>query len=77
MPYPREKIFGPAMDESTDCANRVLEAAEFAHALVQGVLSRMTERRVAEIVGETDGLDEILVQLECAGHGAGDLCDLE
>ena len=41
----------------------VLEAAELAHALVERVLAGMAERRVAEVVGEADRLDEVLVQL--------------
>ena len=37
----------------------------------------MTERAVPEIVGERDGLREVLVQSEGARRGAGDLRDLE
>ena len=51
----------------------VLEAAEFAHALVQRILAGMSERRMAEIVCQADRLRQHLVQAERAGDGAGDL----
>src|SRR5690606_33414254 len=41
------------------------------------VLPRVAERRVAEIVGEADRFDEILVQAQRARGRARDLCDLE
>ena len=69
-----------ALLELIDDAQRlqvVLEAAEVAHALVERVLARVAERRVAEVVREADRLDEILVQAQRARDRAGDLRDLE
>jgi hypothetical protein len=42
----------------------VIEAAEVRHQVVEDVLAGMTERRMAEIVGQRDGLGEIFVQAE-------------
>ena len=41
------------------------------------VLARVAERRVAEVVREADGLDEVLVQAQRARDRARDLRDLE
>ena len=52
---------GVALLELVDDAQRlqvVLEAAVVAHALVERVLARVAERRVAEIVREADGFGE-------------------
>src|SRR5580698_2493345 len=51
----------------------VLEATMFAHALVERVLAGMAEWRMAEIVGERNGFDQILVDPQVAGYGARDL----
>ena len=66
--------------ELVDHAQRlkvVLEAAVLAHAGVQRVLPGMSERRVAEVVREADGLDEVLIEPHGARHGSGNLRDLE
>ena len=55
----------------------VLEAAVLAHACVQRILPRMTERRVAQIVRETDGLDQRLVQTQRTRDRARNLRDLD
>jgi hypothetical protein len=55
----------------------VVEAAEPRHALVQGILARMAEGRMAEVVGEGQGLGQILVEPEGAGERPGDLADLD
>src|SRR5690606_8424030 len=71
---------GVALLELVDDAQRlqvVLEAAELVHARVQLVLPGMPERRVAEIVREAHGLDEILVEAHRPGDRAGDLSHLE
>jgi hypothetical protein len=44
----------------------VLEAAVPFHALVQGILAGVAERRVAEVVGQRNGLDEVFVQCQRA-----------
>ena len=72
--------FGVMLLELVDHAQRlqvVFEAAEIAHALVQGVLPGVAERRMPEIMGEADGLGQFLVQLHRAGDGARYLRDLQ
>ena len=66
-----------------------LDAVDDAHALlivpeadagidrVERALSRVAERRVAEVVPETDGLGEIFVEFERAGDRAREPRDLE
>ena len=49
----------------------VLEAARAQ--LVQGPLARVAEGRVAQIVGQADGLGQVFVQPQRPGDGAGDL----
>jgi hypothetical protein len=65
--------------EHIDDAQRLLvmfEAAVVRHAIGQRVLAGVSERAVPEIVGERDGLGEVLVETECSGDGARDLRDL-
>src|SRR5213079_1637426 len=68
--------------EMLDRAQRVLVMAEAAGAalaeqLVEGLLARVAEGRVAEVVAEADRLDEVLVQSQRARHSAGDPGRLE
>ena len=42
------------------------------HALVEGLLARVAERRVAGVVPEADRLGQVLVELQRAGDAAGD-----
>ena len=51
----------------------VVEAAIGRHQPIELALAGMAERRVAEIMGERDGLGQILVEPEHAGDRAGDL----
>src|SRR5918995_3391947 len=51
----------------------VLEATVLTHAAIERVLPGMTERRVAEIVSETNSLGQRLIQVQSAGDGPGDL----
>ena len=53
----------------------VLEAAGIDH--VQRPLPRVAERRVAQIVAETDRLRQILVEPQRAGDGSGKARDLQ
>ena len=72
--------FGVMLFELVDHAQRLqimFEAAEVAHALVQGILPGVSERRMAKIMGETDGLGQFLVELQRARSGSGYLRDLE
>ena len=51
----------------------VLEAAVVLHAFVEHVLADVAERRVAEVVGQRRGFDQVLVQAQAARQGAPDL----
>src|SRR5690348_3717112 len=55
----------------------VVETAERLHRRMQRLFACMTERRMAEIVGERHRLAEILVEPQSAADGACDLRDLE
>ena len=55
----------------------VVEAAGIGERLPQRILAGMAERRVAEVVGEAQGLGQVLVEAERARHGAADLRDLD
>ena len=55
----------------------VLETTMLAHAIVQGILAGMTERRMAEIVRQRNRLDQVFVQIEAAGDRARDLCNFD
>ena len=45
--------------------------------LVQCALSRMAKGRVPQVMGQADGLGQILVEAQGAGNGAGDLRNLQ
>ena len=55
----------------------VVEAAMGRHQPIELALAGMAEGRVAEIMGEREGLGQILVEAERAGDRAGDLRHLE
>ncbi len=55
----------------------VLESAVLAHAGIQRVLPGMTERRVAEIVSQRNGLGQIFVSAQVAGNRTGNLGDFK
>src|SRR5690606_5310153 len=55
----------------------VVETAERLQRLLQGILARMTEGRMAEIVHQSDALGEILIELQRAGERTGDLRHLD
>ena len=55
----------------------VVEPAVPAQALVEGRLAGVAERRVADVVGQGDGLGQVLVQPQPAGDRAGHLRDFE
>ena len=48
-----------------------------ASAALQRILAGMAERRVAEVVGEAQGLGEVLVEAERAGDRPPDLRDFD
>ena len=75
---------GIALPEGVDDAQAlqvVLEAAAprmgGAQAGIERVLPGVAERRVAEVVGERDRLDQVFVQAEFARHRAPELRHLE
>ena len=45
--------------------------------LVQCALSRMAKGRVSQVMGQADGLGQILVEAQGTGNGAGDLRHLQ
>ena len=55
----------------------VIKPAIRGHHRVQRAFSGVSERRMANIVGQSQGFGEILVQAERAGGRAGDLGDLK
>src|SRR5690606_35538574 len=55
----------------------VVEAAHVPRQLVERLLARVTERRVAEVVGQRDRLGQVLVEAQGAGDARGHLRDLE
>jgi hypothetical protein len=55
----------------------VVEAAIGRHQVIELALAGMAERRMAEVVGQRQGLRQVLVEAERAGDRAGDLGHLE
>ena len=71
---------GVALFELVDHAQAlqvVLKAAVLGHAFVQRVLSGVAKRRVAQVVRQRHGFDQILVKTQGAGNGATQLRDFE
>ena len=67
---------GIAFFQFIDHAQRlqvVFEAAVLAHALVERFLAGMTEGRVAQVMGQADGLGQRFVEPQRARNRAGDL----
>ena len=55
----------------------MVESAASVSARSSAMFAAMTERRMAKIVGEAQGLGQILVEPECAGDRAAAGCDFE
>lgn len=55
----------------------VFEPPEFTHTGIQRFLAGVAEGRMTQIMSETDGLHEILVEAHGASDGSRDLCDLQ
>jgi len=73
-------VLGVAVLQRVDHAQAlqvVLEAAVLGHALAQRVLPGVAEGRVAQVVRQGDGLDQVLVQTQSAGNVARQLCHLQ
>jgi hypothetical protein len=70
-------VFGLDEFDDAEALEVVIEAAVGAHEAIELGLAGMAEGGVAEIVGEGDGLGEVLIEREGAGDGAGDGGDLD
>src|SRR5271169_3342493 len=72
--------FGVAQFEVLDDAERlqivVEELTMLAHQRIQRALTRVSKRRMPDVMHQRQGLDEIDDQVKRGGDGAGDLCDL-
>jgi hypothetical protein len=55
----------------------MVEPAKRLHRFFQRILTRMTEGRMANIVGQTQGLGQILIQAQRAGDRPANLSDLK
>ena len=55
----------------------MVEPTRTLEQLIERFFSRVAERRVSEIVRQSDGLHEVLVEAERSRYGAGDLRDLD
>ena len=67
--------FDPCDD--TQCLGVVIEPTKRLQTAIERALAGMAERRVPEVVGERQGLGEILVKAERASKRAGDLGDFK
>ena len=74
-PWPSRSSVSTTRSECSWCRNAVAEA--LPQTAVERLLADVTERRMAEVVAEADGLDQVLVQPQCAGDRPRDLGDLE
>ena len=64
-----------ALLEKLDDAQALLVVGEVARKLRHHRLARMSKRRVADIVADGDGLNEVLVEAQSARNGPRDLRD--
>ena len=55
----------------------MLKAAVLGHAFVEGVLTCVPKRRMAQIVRQRHGFDQVFVQAQSPGDGAAQLRDFE
>jgi hypothetical protein len=55
----------------------VVESTVRSHASVQGVLAGMAERRVAQVVRESDRLRQVFLKAKLPGNRSTDLCDFQ
>ena len=58
-------------------AEALLIVLEMAVYLCQRLLSHMTEGRMSQVMAETDGFHQVLIETERPGHGPPDLGDLQ
>ena len=55
----------------------MVEAAKGLHRFFKRILARMAEGRMANIMGQTQGLGQILIQAQRAGNRPANLCHLK
>ena len=55
----------------------MLKAAVLGHAIVERVLPRVPKRRVAQVVRQRHGFDQVFVQAQGAGNGPPQLRDFK
>src|ERR1017187_9031794 len=55
----------------------VEEVAMAAHRGIECALARVSERRMANVVHQRQGLHQVNVEVERGRNGAGDLCDFD
>ena len=65
------------MGHNADRLRIVIKATERRHQILQGILARMAERRMAQIMGQRHGLGQILIQPQGACDGARHLRHLD
>jgi hypothetical protein len=65
------------MGHDADRLRVVIEPAMGRHRGGERVLPGVAEGRVAEVMGQRHSLRQVLVEAQRAGHGAGDLRDLQ
>ena len=55
----------------------MVETAEFAHGIIKSAFSGVAERRMAEIMRQSNRLAEAFVEIEAVAQGAGDLSNFD
>ncbi|MNI19250.1 hypothetical protein D3C73_726820 [compost metagenome] len=71
------RITGLQLGDDAEALDVVVEAAEGLHLLVQLVLARVAERRVAQVVGQGDRLGQVVVEPERVGQRPRNLRHLQ
>ena len=55
----------------------MLESPVVGHEVVKGLLTRVSERRVPEVVCQSDGMGQVLICADVLGNASGDLRGFE
>jgi len=71
------RIWSLQLRDNSDGVRVVVKAAGIGERRAQCIFAGMAERRMAEIVRETERLGEILIEAERPGHSPPDLRDFE
>src|SRR5688500_1557662 len=76
--FPREvQTLSIILEYVDDTEALLIEIESAGRELVEHAFARMPERRVPEVVTKSDGLGELLVQLQHLGDSSRDLRNLE